>query len=107
MARLTPAERRLRSQISSHTKWEQCEDPTAATAPARNAFDKRFYEGLEGLPEAERERRAGHRRKAYFAKLALASSKARRAKKSVNATKAGPNNRLSSKSESPSDVRSA
>jgi hypothetical protein len=76
----TPAERSLSASIA-HGKWEQCEDPTAATKPARSKFDERFYEGLEGLPDAERERRAGHRRKAYFARLALASAKARRRKK--------------------------
>jgi hypothetical protein len=77
----TPAERSLSASIGAHTKWSRCEDPTAATEPARNAFDERFYEGLEGLPDAERERRAEHARKAYFAKLALASAKARRRKK--------------------------
>jgi hypothetical protein len=77
----TPAERSLSASIGAHGKWAQCEDPTAATAPARSKFDERFYEGLEGLSDAERERRAGHRRKAYFARLALKSAKSRRQRK--------------------------
>jgi hypothetical protein len=42
------------------------------------------------LPVAERERRAEYARKRYFAKLALASARARRAKKSTNATDGRP-----------------
>jgi len=52
--------------------------PVAGTAAARQAFDARFYDGIPAeLPQAERDRRAGHARKAYFTRLALASAKAR------------------------------
>ncbi len=57
------------------------EDPTARTEAARSKFDERFYNQVDPdrtLPEAERERRAGHARKAYFADLAFKSAKARR-----------------------------
>ncbi len=48
------------------------------TGPARRAFEARFYEGIpEDLPPAERDRRADFARRAYFAELALKSSKAR------------------------------
>lgn len=48
------------------------------TDPARRAFDARFYAGIpEDLPQAERDRRAGFARRAYFAELALKSSRAR------------------------------
>jgi hypothetical protein len=109
MAR-SPSERTLIGRIGAETKWAQCEDPTAATAPGRAKFDERFYDEVDPervLPEAERERRAGHARKAYFAKLALASAKARRRKKSVNAKNADPDSRRSSKtaSDTPDAVR--
>ena len=51
------------------------------TASARAAFLSRFEAEVdpEGvLPEAERTRRAGAARKAYFSRLALKSAKARR-----------------------------
>ncbi len=52
-----------------------------STEPGRKAFLERFEREVdpEGvLPPAERQRRAGHLKKAYFTKLALASSRARR-----------------------------
>ena len=77
---LTPEQRSLRARLAAHTLHSQV-DPLAHTAPARQAFLARFEaevdpEGI--LPEPERRRRAEHARKAYFAKMALASSKARR-----------------------------
>jgi hypothetical protein len=69
-----------------------------------------FYDQVDPdrvLPDAERERRATQARKAYFAGLAFKSAKARRQRKSIDATNAGPNNRRSSKSESPSDASRA
>jgi hypothetical protein len=78
---LTPPERALRARLAAHSKWAATPDPTAATAPARQAFLDRFEREVDpegALPAAERARRAGHARKAYFSRLALASAKARR-----------------------------
>ncbi|MFI6377000.1 hypothetical protein [Streptomyces sp. NPDC050546] len=80
---LTPEQRRLRAQIAAHEMWANCDDPAAHTAPARRAFLGRFEAEVDPdgtlLPE-ERARRAEHARRAYFKRLALASSKARAAK---------------------------
>ena len=59
-----------------HAKY----DSRDLTAPARSAFNQRFYELADPtgeLPVKERERRALLLRRAYFAGLALKSSRAR------------------------------
>ena len=57
-------------------------DTRQLTAPARRAFEERFYRGIpEDLPPAERDRRADAARKAYFADLTARSVRARRATK--------------------------
>ncbi len=78
---LTPAERVMRARLAAHSLHARIADPAAHTAPARRAFLDRFErevdpEGL--LPLSERQRRAEHARKAYFARLALSSARARR-----------------------------
>jgi hypothetical protein len=77
-----PSDRALAARIASSTRWSR-EDPNDPDGPlprARAAFDARFYANIPAdLPESERDRRAASARKAYFAKLALASVKARRA----------------------------
>jgi len=78
---LTPAERALRARIAAHTLHARITDPSAHTAPARRVFLSRFEREVDPdglLPEDERHRRADHARKAYFARLAFASAKARR-----------------------------
>jgi len=77
---LTPAGRAMRSRLASHVSWANTDDPTARTAPARAAFMDRFDVEVpaEITDPADRARRAGHNRSAYFTKLALASAKARR-----------------------------
>ena len=80
MPGLTASERTLRARLAAHTLHSQV-DPTEHTAPARRAFLERFYDEVDPdreLPEAERERRAEHAKKAYFTRLALKSAKARR-----------------------------
>jgi hypothetical protein len=72
----------LRGRIGAHALHASY-DSREITAPARAAFLSRFElevdpEGV--LPPAERERRAAHARKAYFARLALKSAMARRKK---------------------------
>lgn len=75
------SDRTLASRIAAHEKWAACPDRSAATAPARRAFDERFERQVDpaGLLAAdERARRAAHARKAYFTRLALKSARARR-----------------------------
>lgn len=77
---LTPAERSLRARLAAHAMHAQ-HDARETSAPGRAAFLARFEREVDPdrlLSEAERLRRADHARKAYFARLALASSKARR-----------------------------
>lgn len=76
-----PQERRLQARLAAHVSWSKTADPAARTAPARQAACERFEHEVDPggtLPEAERKRRAEHARKAYFARLALLSVKARR-----------------------------
>lgn len=81
---LTPEQRRQHALLAIHTRWANEPDPVAATTPARAAFLERFERQVDPdgqLDPRERARRAAHARKAYFAKLALASSRARAARK--------------------------
>lgn len=82
---LTATERSQRARIAAHTKWAH-EDPVAGTAKARATFLQRFLDEVDaahpGLDELERHRRAEHLKSAYFARLALASARARRKKAS-------------------------
>jgi hypothetical protein len=80
---MSPAERSLRAQIAAHAMHAR-NDPVETTAKARAAFLAKFEreadpEGV--LPPEERRRRAEHLRSAHFARLALASAKARRTRK--------------------------
>ncbi len=77
----TAAEISLQGQIGAHISWALTPDRSARTRRAREQFLDRFQREVdpEGkLPPEERARRAEHLRKAYFARLALASAKARR-----------------------------
>ncbi len=77
----TLEQRSLRARIGAHALHAQVVDPAAHTAPARAAFLDRFEREVDpdgALPPAERARRAEHAKRAYFARLALASAKARR-----------------------------
>ena len=73
----------LRGRIGAavlHSRYDSKE----ITAKARTAFLTRFAREVDPdglLPEAERIRRAGHARSAYFARLAYASAKARKRRK--------------------------
>ncbi|MGP4009182.1 hypothetical protein [Streptomyces sp. 4N124] len=80
---LTSEQRRLRAAIAAHTLWANCPDRSAQTAPARTAFLQRFERQVDPdgtLAPEERARRAEHARKAWFKRLALASSRARAAR---------------------------
>jgi hypothetical protein len=81
--KLTPEQRSLRARIASHESWARTPDASARTAPGRKAFLDRFEKQVDPygeLPPTERARRAEHARKAYFARLALKSARARRAR---------------------------
>ena len=78
---LSPAERSMRGKLAAHSLHSRIADPSAHTAPARQAFLDRFEREVDPdgvLPPEQRARRAEHARKAYFTRLALASAKARR-----------------------------
>ena len=70
---LTPAERSLRGTLASHQSWANTENRTERTAPARKALDEKFLDQAGGDPV-----RAESLRKAYYARLAFLSAKARR-----------------------------
>ncbi len=80
---LTPEERSLRARIGAHS-LHASHDPRQTTANARATFLSRFEDQVDPervLVAEERKRRAEHARKAHFARLALASAKARRRKR--------------------------
>ena len=80
---MSPAERSLRARMAAHAMHAR-NDPVEITAKARAAFLASFDRQAdpEGVLSAEeRRRRAEHLRSAHFARLALASAKARRSRK--------------------------
>jgi hypothetical protein len=75
------ADRSLIARLAAHESWARTPDPSARTEPARRALLDRFERQVDPdgvLSPEERARRAGHARKAYFARLALRSAQARR-----------------------------
>ena len=84
---LSPAERSLRARLAAHTMHVQ-HDARQTTAAARAAFLARFEAEVDPdliLSPEDRRRRAENARSAYFTRLALASAKARRGKRSGGA----------------------
>jgi hypothetical protein len=81
------AERSLRARLAAYALHAQ-QDSRETTANGRATFLARFDREVdpEGLLEPdERRRRAEQARRAYFTRLALASAKARRAKRAAHA----------------------
>lgn len=77
---LTPAQKSLRGQIAAHQSWAHTANRSARTAKARQAALDRFEREVDPdgeLSPAERAKRAENARKAYFARLALKSARAR------------------------------
>jgi len=75
------SERFMVASIAANTRWANETDRTAATSPARAAFNRRFEDEVDPdrhLNPAERARRADSARKAYFMRLALKSARSRR-----------------------------
>lgn len=83
----SPHQRSLISAIGAHERAAPY-DGREVTARARSAFLARFLREVDaatpGLPEAERQRRAGHLLQAHMKRLALASSKARARRKAAS-----------------------
>jgi hypothetical protein len=83
---LTPSQRRQQARAAQLIRWAHEQDREAATRPARQAFLDRFERQVDPdgtlLPE-ERAKRADAARRAYFARLALKSSKARAARRAA------------------------
>lgn len=78
------AQRSAAARIAALERWAHVDDPAAATAPARRAFLAKFEHAVDPdgtMAPAERARRAERLRKAHFARLALASARARAANK--------------------------
>lgn len=76
---MTPEQRALRARLAAHSRWSQ-QDRVVGTAAARRAFNERFERLVDPnreLTDRERWCRADSARKAYFDRLALASSRAR------------------------------
>jgi hypothetical protein len=87
---LSPAERTLRARVAAHVQWSREPDRSARTANGRAAFLARFEAEVDPdgtLAPEERRRRAEHARRAYFTRLALASAKARRARRQGGGTR--------------------
>lgn len=71
----------LRAKIAAHSRWAMTSNRSAATAPARAAFNSRFEREVDPdgvLPPEERVRRAESARSAFYARLAYRSARARR-----------------------------
>ena len=82
-APVSPTERSLRARLAAYAMHAQ-HDSRDTSAPGRAAFLARFEADVDPdgrLDPEERRRRAEHARSAYFARLALASVAARRAKR--------------------------
>jgi len=91
MSALSSEQKRLCSQISANTRWAH-HDPREELKPAHDGWRQRFVDEVDPnreLPEAERERRATSAMRAYMARLALQSSKARARKREDRATTHG------------------
>lgn len=84
---LSPAERTARARLAAHVLHSKV-DSREHTRPAREAFERRFLDQVDPnreLPEAERNRRAGHARAAYYQKLSFQAQSARRARREAAA----------------------
>lgn len=73
---VSDSELSLLGRLAAHESWANTTDRTARTAPARAALEQRFLDEADGDPV-----RAAHLKKAYYARLALKSAQARRARK--------------------------
>ena len=79
---MSPEERTHRARLGAFT-LHATHDPRETTAKAREALYRKFENEVDPdrlLPDEERARRVKYARKAYYARLALKSAQARRAR---------------------------
>jgi hypothetical protein len=84
----SPEVRALSARIAAHDRWGHTADRAAATAPARAAFLNRFEREADPdgvLPPDVRAKLAANLMSAHFARMALKSAQARRARGTVSA----------------------
>lgn len=89
-ASLSPERAAMLGRIGAYTLHAR-HDAKETTAKARETFLSKFERDVDPdgtLPPEERTRRAEYARKAHFARLALQSAEARRAKRAASETKA-------------------
>ncbi|MGV9792409.1 hypothetical protein [Gordonia sp. NPDC003422] len=74
----------MRAQIAAHESWAKTPDRAARTAAARRGLEAKFEREVDPdgvLSPVERAKRVENARKAYYARLALKSAQARKARK--------------------------
>lgn len=74
---MTPEQRVLRAKLAANTRWANCEDRQAATAPMRAAYADRWDKQVDPelkLDPAERAKRAENAKTAHYIGMALKSS---------------------------------
>lgn len=79
MAAKNPDDRAQIARIAAHESWAKTPDRAARTAKARAALDAKFLTAAGGDPKM-----AESLRKAYYARLAYKSAKARRRRGGVD-----------------------
>lgn len=75
-----PTTRYLTASVAANARWACEPDRTAATLPARAAFERRFEDQVDPqrtLTPTERAKRVRNARTAYFHRLALRSAATR------------------------------
>lgn len=74
----TSGARTRSARIAGYARAAQCTDPTAASAPARAAFQARWYNATDpALPEKVRRSQAAAAKHLYYCRLANAGVNAR------------------------------
>lgn len=81
MAARNPQERILGARLAANAKWAKVKDRRAATLPAREAAEERFFHLVDPnneLDPVERAKRAENARREHFTRMHLNSARARR-----------------------------
>jgi hypothetical protein len=85
------AEASLRGRIAAYERWAHTADRTSTAMAGHRGLEARFEREVDPAGEldpAERARRVDAKRKAHFARLALLSARARRARAEARAADA-------------------
>lgn len=83
---MTPEQRSMRSRLGAHAKWAQTEDRTAATEKLRRGFIEKLEREVDpdgSMDPAKRARLVENKRKEHYARMSLASSRARAKRREV------------------------